>query len=125
MPPTHVEFVEEYIWQGPLGLWQAVLMGVVVMGAVAWLLWRESRYAGVRLARWFLLLRLIVILLVVGMLLGPALRTIRKELVHLQLTRGASLTQDVFMTHMQDAARRALTADVPAGVAASTQRRSK
>lgn len=78
MNGTQTEIVEHLSIDGPLSLWPAVCIGVIIALIFAWLLWSQRRATG----RWsavFWAMRITATTLVLWMLLGPSWVTHQKN----------------------------------------------
>jgi len=80
MSPEHVEKIEKIAFDGPLAPWQGILLGGVLMALLFWTLFRGPAKARSRFAPLFVLLRVVAIVIVVWMLLGPVHQTIYRHL---------------------------------------------
>ncbi len=77
MTSPHTETIEKFAWEGPLSMTQAVLLGVALAGLFAWTLWREGRVTHKWLIPLFWGLRVVMLVVVLWMLLGPTDVTVR------------------------------------------------
>jgi len=80
MPTQTTEIVERISFDGPLSLWQAVLLGCVLAALSYWTLFHVPRGAKRRLAPVIWLLRAAVIAILAWMLLGPVNVTTYRQL---------------------------------------------
>ncbi len=79
MPQEHSEILKQLSLEGPLGVWQAVLLGVALAGMAYWTLFLVPRRARRTFAPLLMLLRTASIALVLWMLLGPVSITIKRQ----------------------------------------------
>lgn len=79
MPTPHTETIQRFAWEGPLVLWQAVALGLVMAAVFAWTLWQEGRLTHRWLLPLFWLLRAATLAAVMWMLLGPTRITVTRQ----------------------------------------------
>ena len=99
MPPTTTSNIERIVMEGPIGLFVAIVAGVILLLGFGWALWHERKILGQRQTILFWALRGVAIGTVLWMLLAPQnirveTSTTRKVVAIVSDVSGSMLTID-------------------------------